>query len=56
MPRSAPDPAAGGFPIAVGALAGAAIGFSIGEATLGLLIGGGAGVLIAVAIWILGRG
>ncbi len=56
MTDPAPSTAAGGFPIAIGALAGAAIGFTRGEATIGFLVGLAIGVAIAVAIWLMGRG
>lgn len=49
------SPAAGGFPIAIGALAGAVIGFTLGEATIGFLIGAAAGVVIALGIWLFER-
>ena len=45
-------PLAGGAPIAIGALGGAFIGFFLGEATPGVLIGTGAGIAIAIAIWL----
>ncbi|PZQ59857.1 MAG: hypothetical protein DI544_10040 [Sphingomonas taxi] len=44
-------PSAGGFPIAVGALGGTAIGLYAGQPTIGFLIGLAAGVAIAAAIW-----
>ncbi len=47
---------AGGFLVAVGALGGAAIGFSIGEATPGFLIGLGVGAAAALLVWWRGRG
>ena len=49
------SPIAGGFLIAIGALAGALLGASRGQPTIGLLIGVGIGVVVAVAIWLLGR-
>ena len=45
------SPPAGGVLIAFGAIAGAVIGLIEDQPTLGLLIGLGAGVLAAVAIW-----
>ena len=50
-----PPPAAGGFLIMLGALGGAAIGFTRGEATPGFLIGIALGTAAAVAIWLLDR-
>jgi hypothetical protein len=47
--------AAGGALIALGILAGAAIGFAIGQATPGLLIGTAIGVAAAVVIWMRDR-
>lgn len=49
------SPAAGGFPIAAGALIGAGFGFALGEVTALFLIGTGVGIAIAVAIWLLDR-
>lgn len=45
------SPSAGGALIALGALGGAAIGFLIGEATPGFLIGLTLGVAASLAIW-----
>lgn len=47
-PRS---PSAGGFPIAVGALAGTAIGLYAGQPSIGFLAGLGLGVALALLIW-----
>ncbi len=47
--------AAGGALIALGILAGAAIGFAVGQATPGLLIGTAIGVAAAVVIWMRDR-
>ncbi len=50
------DPsAAGGFLVALGMLAGAGVGFAIGEATPGFLIGTGVGVVAAVLVWVRDR-
>jgi hypothetical protein len=46
-----PSPSAGGALIALGAIVGAAIGFMLGEATPGMLIGLGIGVAASLAIW-----
>ena len=46
-----PSPPAGGAPIALGALAGAGIGFAVGQATPGFLIGLGLGIAAALLIW-----
>ena len=45
------SPASGGFPIALGIMGGAGIGFVFGEATIGLLVGLGLGIAVAVVIW-----
>ena len=45
------SPSAGGALIALGAIAGAAIGFGFGEATPGFLIGLGLGVVASLGIW-----
>lgn len=47
-PRS---PSAGGFPIAVGALGGTAIGLYVGQPSIGFLVGTAAGVALALLIW-----
>ncbi|WP_294196357.1 hypothetical protein [uncultured Sphingomonas sp.] len=47
-PRS---PSAGGFPIAVGALGGTAIGLYAGQPSIGFLVGTAAGVALALLIW-----
>ncbi|KTT72349.1 hypothetical protein NS334_09305 [Sphingomonas endophytica] len=44
-------PSAGGFPIAVGALGGTAIGLYTGQPSIGFLVGLAAGVALAVLIW-----
>ncbi|WP_374944875.1 hypothetical protein [Sphingomonas sp.] len=48
-------PAAGGAPIALGAIAGALIGFFAGETTIGFLVGLTAGVALAILIWLRSR-
>ena len=48
-------PLAGGAPIAIGAMGGAVIGLSQGQATAGFLIGLGAGVALALVIWVVDR-
>lgn len=57
IPPSPPasPPAAGGALIALGAIGGAVIGFLIGEATPGFLIGTGIGIVIAVLLWLRDR-
>lgn len=55
MPRPTKTPAAGGFPIAVGALLGTAVGVAARQPTIGFLVGIGTGVAIAVAIWLVDR-
>ena len=47
--------AAGGFLIALGILGGAGVGFAIGQATPGLLIGTAIGVAAALLVWIRDR-
>ena len=54
-PSSARASTAGGALIALGAIGGAAVGFLLGEATPGFLIGGGLGVAVSVAIWLRDR-
>ncbi len=49
------SPSAGGALIALGAIAGAAIGFLMGEATPGFLIGLALGVAASLLIWYRGR-
>ena len=46
---------AGGFLIAMGALLGAGLGFTVQEATRGFLIGAAAGGGMAIAIWLIDR-
>ena len=46
---------AGGALIALGAIGGAAAGFLMGEATPGFLFGAGAGIALAVLIWVVDR-
>lgn len=48
--------AAGGVLIALGALAGAAVGFLFGEATPGFLIGLGLGAIASLLVWWRDRG
>jgi len=47
--------AGGGCLILLGFILGAAIGIARGEPSLGVLIGVGAGVLVAVLMWAVGR-
>lgn len=47
--------AAGGFPIAAGAILGTIGGLVAREPTIGFLVGLGIGVAIAIAIWLRGR-
>jgi hypothetical protein len=51
MAAPSPPSAAGGALIALGALAGAAVGFLFGEATPGFLIGIALGVTASLLIW-----
>jgi len=49
------NPVAGGALIAIGAMGGTLIGLFRGEVTAGFLIGTGAGIVFAFAIWLLDR-
>ena len=50
MPAHRPS-AAGGAPLALGALGGAGIGFAVGQPTLYFLIGFTLGIVAALLIW-----
>ena len=53
---SEPRPnAAGGALIALGMIGGAAIGFAVGQATPGFLIGTAVGVGVAIIVWLRDR-
>lgn len=54
-PNRTPGSQAGGFLIALGALLGASIGFLVGQATPGFLIGSATGIALAVVIWLRDR-
>jgi hypothetical protein len=55
-PRPPRNTAAGGFALAAGALGGALIGAAgFHEPTIGLLVGVGAGTIIALAVWLIDR-
>ncbi|MES2097103.1 MAG: hypothetical protein V4459_10125 [Pseudomonadota bacterium] len=47
--------AAGGFLIALGLIGGAVVGAVRGQPSLSLLIGGGLGVALALAVWLVDR-
>ena len=51
MAASPRSTAAGGFPIAMGAMIGTVVGLFDGEVTPSFLIGLGLGIVAAVAIW-----
>lgn len=51
MPVPTRSPAAGGAPIALGCIAGAAIGTAYRQATAGFLLGLGLGVAVALLVW-----
>ncbi len=51
VPPPPPRASAGGALIALGAIGGAAVGFLMGEATPGFLVGTGLGILASLAIW-----
>jgi glucose dehydrogenase len=55
MPAHRPT-AAGGFPIAFGAIGGAALGFAVGQPTFYLLAGLALGIVAALLIWWRTRG
>ncbi len=48
-------PQAGGFLIAVGVLIGVFVGASKGQASIGFLAGLGAGVVLALIVWLIDR-
>ena len=54
MPAHRP-PAAGGLPLALGAIGGAVIGFATGQPTLWFLAGLALGIVAALLIWWRGR-
>jgi predicted lipid-binding transport protein (Tim44 family) len=55
--RPAPRPAnAGGFLLAAALMLGTFTGLALGEPSIGFLAGLAVGVIIAVAIWLHGRG
>ncbi|OYY72431.1 hypothetical protein [Sphingomonas sp. 28-63-12] len=49
------NPAAGGFPIAIGAMIGAFGGAFFGESTRGLILGTTIGIALAIIIWLRDR-
>jgi len=51
--KSSSAPAAGGVLIAIGAVGGAVVGLFLGEPSKGFLLGIGAGIGMAIAIWLL---
>lgn len=55
MPIDPKSPAGGGCLIFAGFLLGSFIGIAYGQASLGVLIGVGVGVLLAVILWLAGR-
>ena len=56
MTASNPPPTrAGGFIIAAGIMIGAIGGGLLGQPTIGLLAGGGLGVAISLAMWLIDR-
>lgn len=56
MPTPPSSPAAGGFPIALGAIGGTMVGLAAGQPTIGFLGGLALGIAIAIAIWLRDRG
>ncbi len=56
MTASNPPPTrAGGFIIAAGIMIGAIGGGLLGQPTIGLLAGGGLGVAVSLAMWLIDR-
>jgi len=53
--RPSSTPAAGGFLIAIATTFGAFLGATQGQPSAGLMIGLGAGVALALAVWLLDR-
>lgn len=53
--KSSAAPAAGGVLIAIGAIVGAVGGLFLGEPSKGFLLGIGAGIGMAIAIWLIDR-
>ena len=54
-PTIRPAATAGGLPIALGAIGGAAVGFVVGQPTICFLVGLGLGIAVALLIWWRGR-
>jgi len=46
---------AGGFILAVSILAGTVAGVMAGESSIGFLAGAGAGILLAILVWLIDR-
>lgn len=55
MAENSKSPMAGGFILAVGTIGGTAIGVSLGQPTIGFLVGLGIATVIAIAIWLVDR-
>lgn len=61
MPDNIPPPqkpanaSAGGVFIALGLMIGAVVGIRTGEASLGMVVGIGTGMLAALAVWVIRR-
>lgn len=53
--RPTPAPASGGVLVAIGMLAGAGVGFAIGQATPGFLVGTALGIVAALLVWVRDR-
>lgn len=54
-PSSSRTPLAGGFLLAVSVLVGAIYGAGQGQASLGLVVGAGVGVVLLIAVWLFDR-
>ncbi len=54
-PQKPANASAGGVFIALGMLIGAVVGIRTGEASLGMVIGVGAGMVAALAVWVIRR-
>ena len=55
-PPPRPAPTAGGCLLAAAIVAGAAIGYLVGQPSIGLIVGGLAGAALAVGVWLRERG
>lgn len=49
------NPKAAGAPLALAIILGATIGGMVGQSTIGVLVGTGAGAALAIAVWLVDR-